>query len=207
MKKFLLVNAAAVLMVLAGGSFAKAETTGMGLFVEPGVTYERGVTHTDWPSVLNDSSGESNGFGLMGRLGFHVADIVFVGLDARYSMPNFKDSSVNYSADATQFNWGPVVGIQTPVFGIRVWGSYIAGGMLDPQASGNLDAKLEDATGYRVGAGLRFMMLSLNLEYQNLKYDKVSVQTSGGGINFGSFSNVHPKNESWIASVSFPFDL
>ena len=121
-------------------------------------------------------------------------------------MTNFKDSSVNYSADATQFNWGPVVGVQTPVFGIRVWGTYIAGGMLDPKASGNFDVKLENATGYRVGAGMRWMMLSLNLEYQNLKYDKLNVENIGGFTN-GQFNDVKPKNESWIASVSFPFDL
>lgn len=184
---------------------AMAQSAG-GLFVEPGVTYERGTTKTDWPLIATDSSGESNGLGLMGRLGFHVADIVLLGVDARYSMPNFKDSSVNYSADATQFNWGPMVGIQTPVFGLRVWGTYVAGGMLDPKASNSFDVKWEDSTGYRIGAGLRFMMLSCNLEYQNLKYDKLTVENAGG-LTLGSFSSVKPKNESWIVSVSFPLDM
>lgn len=206
MKKLILIPLVALAVIFTGISKAGAASSGIGLFVEPGVTYERGNTRTDWPAVLNDSTGESNGLGLMGRLGFHVADIVFVGLDARYSMPSFKDSSVNYSADATQFNWGPVVGVQTPLLGIRVWGGYIAGGWIDPKSSGSLDVKIEDAQGYRVGAGLRFLMLSLNVEYQQLKYGKVSVENAGG-FNFGSFDSVKPKNESWIASVSFPFDF
>ena len=206
MKKFLLIPLAAVAVIFSGATKAEAATDAVGLFIEPGVTYERGNTRTDWPLVSNDSTGESNGLGLMARLGFHVADIVFVGLDGRYSMPNFKDSSVNYSAEATQFNWGPVVGVQTPVLGIRVWGGYVAGGWLDPKASGSFDVKLEDGQGYRVGAGLRFLMLSLNLEYQNLKYNKLNVENAGG-FTFGSFDNVKPKNESWIVSVSFPFDL
>jgi hypothetical protein len=206
MRTAFLIPLVVLAVILAGTTSAKAAIDGIGLFVEPGVTYERGNTRTDWPSVLNDSTGESNGLGLMGRLGVHFVDIVFVGLDGRYSMPSFKDSSVNYSADATQFNWGPVVGVQTPVLGLRVWGGYVVGGWLDPKASGSLDVKLEDAEGYRVGAGFRVLMLSVNLEYQQLKYGKVNVENAGG-FSFGSFDSVKPKNDSWIVSVSFPFDL
>ena len=69
MKKFLIANAAALMVVLAGTSFvpsvsmaqSEGSREGMGLFVEPGVTYERGNTRTDWPLVRNDSTGESNG--------------------------------------------------------------------------------------------------------------------------------------------------
>lgn len=184
---------------------AQAVSAG-GLFVEPGVTYEKGSTRTDWPLIATDSTGDSNGFGLMARLGFHIADIVLLGADARYSMPNFKDSSVNYSADATQFNWGPMVGVQTPIFGLRVWATYIVGGMLDPKASNSFDVKWEDGTGYRVGAGLRWMMLSFNVEYQTVKYDKMTIENAGG-LTLGSVTSVKPKNDSWIASVSFPFDF
>lgn len=210
MKRFLMGPVLATTLIFTGTTvcvdLAQADVSELGLFVEPGLTYERGNTRTDWPLVSNDATGESNGVGLMGRLGFHVADIVFVGLDGRYSMPGFKDSSVNYDSDATQFNWGPVVGVQTPIVGLRVWGNYVAGGWLDPKASGSFDVKLEDAQGYRVGAGFRYLMLSLNLEYQNLTYNKLNVENAGG-FNFGSFDSVKPKNESWIVSVSFPFDL
>ena len=211
MKKTLLLNLAALFVGIAspliGICTASAETSELGLFVEPGVTYEMGKTKTDWPG-FSSSSGESSGFGLMGRLGLHVYDIVFAGVDARYSMPNFKDSSVNYSADATQFNWGPMVGIQTPVFGIRVWGNYIVGGFLDPKQSGNgFDVKLNNPTGYRVGVGGRFLMLSVNLEYQNLKYDSLSVESFGGFSVNGNYTSVKPTNESWIVSVSFPISI
>lgn len=117
MKVIILAQAAVLALVLTVTSGARAATDGVGLFVEPGVTYERGSTRTDWPLISNDSTGESNGFGLMGRLGFHVIDIVFVAVDARYSMPNFKDSSVNYSADATQ----SLIGGLSSVFKRRFW--------------------------------------------------------------------------------------
>lgn len=202
------VKAAAVLIALSTSTMAFAQERSVGgLFVEPGVTYERGDTTIDYPSPFQNSTGSANGFGLMGRLGVHVHEIVFLGLDARYAMPHFKDSSVSYDADATSFNWGPVVGIQTPLLGIRVWGNYVAGGNLDPKKSGNLDVKFEESTGYRVGAGLHWLMLSINLEYQNLKYGK-AVLESIGGFNAGeTFSSVKPKNESWILSVSFPLEI
>jgi hypothetical protein len=205
-----------VLAVAFGAMTAFVKTAGaqespsdVGLFLEPGVSYELGKTTTDWPTPFTNSTGESNGLGLMGRMGLHVADIFFVGLDARYSLTAFKDSSVNYSADAQQFNWGPLIGVQTPLYGIRVWGNYVAGGFLDPKASGSpaLDVKLEEPTGYRLGVGGRYMMLSINLEYQNLQYNKLSLESVGPFSANTSFSNVKPKNESWIVSVSFPFAI
>lgn len=212
MKKIFITNMAALIVALgtmsiAQNANAQHDPSDVGLFVEPGVTYEMGKTKTDWPTPFSSSTGESNGLGLMGRVGLHVADIFFVGLDARYSMPGFKDSSVNYSSDASQFNWGPMIGVQTPLYGIRVWGDYVAGGFLDPKASGNLDVKLEEANGYRLGAGLRYLMLSINLEYQNLQYNKTTLESIGSFSTNTNFSSVKPKNESWIVSVSFPFSI
>lgn len=197
---------AAVLIALTTGTAAFAQSTG-GLFIEPGVTYERGKTTIDYPAPFSNSTGEANGLGLMGRLGFHVQDIVFLGLDARYAMPKFTDSSVTYDAEAQSFNWGPFVGVQTPLFGIRVWGNYVAGGFLDPKASGNLDVKFEESTGYRVGAGIHWLMLSINLEYQNLSYGKAILESIGGFNPGQTFDSVKPKNESWILSVSFPLEM
>ncbi len=214
MKKTLLLNITALFIAI--GTFtigntvrAQSEPSDVGLFLEPGVSYEMGKTTTDWPSPFRNSTGESNGLGLMGRVGLHVADIFFVGLDARYSMTTFKDSSVSYSADAQQFNWGPLVGVQTPLFGIRVWGNYVAGGFLDPKASGSpsLDVKLEEPTGYRLGVGGRYLMLSINLEYQNVQYNKTTLEAVGSYSAGQSFSSVKPKNEAWIVSVSFPFSI
>lgn len=207
MKKILLLNLAAVFVGIAGAQVAKAETSDLGLFVEPGITYEMGKTKTDWVFPFSSSTGDANGLGVMGRVGLHVYDIVFAGLDARYSMINFKDSTVNYNADAAGFNWGPMVGVQTPVFGIRVWGNYIVGGFLDPKASGSFDVKLNNPTGYRVGVGGRFMMFSVNLEYQNLKYDSLAIESLGGYNANSNLSSVKPTQESWIVSASFPISI
>lgn len=202
----LAAKVAAVLIALTTGATAFAQSAG-GLFIEPGVTYERGETTIDYPAPFSNSTGEANGFGLMGRLGFHLQDIIILGLDARYAMPKFTDSSVSYDAEATSFNWGPFVGIQTPLLGIRVWGNYVAGGFLDPKSSGNLDVKFEESTGYRVGAGIHWLMVSINLEYQNLKYNKAILESIGGFNPGSTFDSVKPKNESWILSVSFPFEM
>ncbi len=203
-----LVKAAAVLIALSASSTAFAQSRSVGgLFLEPGLTYERGDTTVDYPAPFQNSTGSLNGFGLMGRLGVHVYDVVFLGLDARYAMPQFKDSSVSYDAEATSFNWGPLVGIQTPLFGLRVWGNYIAGGFVDPKASGSLDVKFEDSTGYRVGAGLHWLMLSINLEYQNLDYGKAILESICGFNANETFGSLKTKKESRILSVSFPLEI
>lgn len=207
--------ALALTVVLLSAGYANAQDgegsssrTGAGLFVEPMVTYQlESKTTTNWPTPFSDSTGSVKGFGLGARLGFHVADIVFLGVDGRYAMPQFKDSSVNYDADATVYNYAATVGIQTPVAGLRVWGSYIFGGELDPKASGNFDVKLTDATGYRIGAGFYVAMVSLNLEYQDLKYDKLNLQSLGSISTNTNVGNVSLQDKAWIASVSFPITL
>lgn len=209
--------AIALTAILLGSTFAHAQETaseersrgpGAGLFVEPMVTYNLGSkTTVNWPTPLNDSTGSANGFGLGARLGMHVGDVVFIAADGRYLMPKFKDSSVNYDSDATALNYGATVGVQTPVAGLRVWGTYIFGGELDPKASGNFDVKLSDAQGYRVGAGFYFTMVSINLEYQDLKYDKATLQSLGPINANASTNSVTLQDKAWIASVSFPIAL
>lgn len=178
-----------------------------GLFVEPGLSYQLGDTSADFPDPINNSSGENNGFGILGRFGIHASEAIFVGVDARYLMTSFKDSSVDYDAQAAGYNWGPVVGIQMPDLGLRLWGAYVAGGELDPDDSGDIDVKFTDGTGYRVGAGFRVSSVSLNLEYQKLDYDSTSLQEFGPFDPNENFDNVNFNSESWIASVSFPFEL
>ena len=206
----------ALAAILIGVSFAHAQDeqpasesrTSAGLFVEPMVTYAvDSKTTTNWPTPFSDSTGSAKGWGLGARLGMHVGDVLFVAADGRYSMPKFKDSSVNYDADATALNYGATLGVQTPVAGLRVWGTYVFGGELDPKSSGNFDVKLSDAQGYRVGAGFYVAMISLNLEYQDLKYDKLTLQ-SLGSINASTSTNsVNLQDKAWIASVSFPISL
>lgn len=195
---------ASVLIVGLGTSLSAQaqEQRGGGLFVEPGLFYESGTTTTQYPT--GDSGGTNKGLGVSGRLGFHIGDAFFLAADARYSMPKFSDGRIDASGDAYQV--GPVVGLQTPVAGLRVWAEYIAQAQLDPGGSNNFDLKFKNGTGFAVGGGFRLLALSLNLEYQRLNYGTTEVQ-SLGGFNIGDTDNTKLKNEAWIASVSFPIEL
>lgn len=177
-----------------------------GLFVEPGFTYSSYESSVKWPAPFTASDGEVNGLGLMARLGFHINEVFFVAADGRYSQPKFKDSTNNLDASATEFDYGPTVGIQMPNFGLRVWGTYIAGSELDPKISRNLDLKFTGGTGYRIGAGFKLFLLSLNLEYQKLDYDKTTVEAIGP-FTPGTTTDVKFEGEGWIASLSFPLSI
>ncbi len=180
---------------------------GGGMFVEPALTFENGSTEGNFPSPLRNSEGDISGLGFGLRGGAHLGDIVFLGLDLRYSMLSFKDSTINYDADATAFNWGPVVGVKLPIVGLRAWGSLILGGNLDPDASRNFNVKFSDASGFRLGAGFQLLLVSLNLEYQSIKYDHTELEQVGPFSSNSALNNVSLEQSSWVASVSFPLSL
>lgn len=184
-------------------AFAESDT---GLFVEPALTYETGQMDVNYPFAT--SSGDTNGFGLGARLGMHINDALFVGVDGRYSQLNFQDTNsvFDYDTRAENFNLAPVIGIQMPDIGLRVWGSYILTSTLDPKESNGLDLKFADGQGYRLGAGFKVYSVSLNLEYQKVDYDKTTIQQLGP-IGNSATDGVTLKNETWIASVSFPISL
>lgn len=188
-------------------AIAAEETSSYGLFVEPAVTYETGTTETNYPSPFSNSSGEIYGIGLGAKAGLHISEVIFLGIDLRYSMPEFKDSSVDYTAQAISTNWGPFVGMQMPDIGLRLWGGYILRGDLDPEKSGSFDIKLVDGTGYRVGVGFHIESVSLNLEYQQMTYAEAQLQQLGPFATNSTFDDVDLENKSWIASVSFPIEL
>lgn len=179
---------------------------GGGLFIEPGVTYEQGNGKLDLPSPIEDNKADVNGFGLMARLGFHIADSFFFAVDGRYSRPQVKND--DYKADSTAYNYGLTAGLQTPTpLGIRLWGTWIAGGQLDPEKDQNLDLKYKGANGYRVGAGVNVAMVSLNLEYQAITYKDAELQSIGPFNPGENLNNSEATNNSWILSASFPFNL
>ncbi|MBC7538507.1 MAG: hypothetical protein H7281_06790 [Bacteriovorax sp.] len=186
---------------------AHASESKYGLFVEPAITYEVGDNTVNFPSPLSNSTGSTNGLGLGARVGFHLYDVLFLGLDGRFSMPNFKNSSRDYDASSVAANWGPVIGMQTPVVGLRVWGSIILGGSLDPERSGNFDVKFTDGSGFRIGAGFLVSLVSLNLEYQHIDYDKTTLEQIGPFSSGTTLNGVNLENNSIIASVSFPYAL
>jgi hypothetical protein len=200
LKKFIFV---ASMLLVALPTFASEAG---GLFVEPFVSYEKGDSDIDYPAPFSNSSGDINGFGVGARLGAHFAEVVFVGLDGRYIRPHFKDSTNGISADASGYNYGAVLGVQTPVVGLRVWGTYVFGGQLDPESDNSVDLKFKDAKGYRVGVGFRIAIVSLNLEYQDLKYDTTVLQALGP-FTSGAESSIDLKDKAWILSVSFPIEI
>lgn len=178
-----------------------------GVFLEPLVSYELGSSSVNYPSPLSSSTGSINGAGIGGRLGIHIQEIVFFGVDARYSAPYFIDAASSYSASATSTNWGPVVGVQVPLLGLRFWGSYVLGGSLDPLASGNLDVKFQDVTGYRLGVGWSLLLLSLNLEYQQIRYEETTLEKAGPFPAGTSLENVSLDNKGVVVSVSLPLEF
>lgn len=210
MRTLFVIVSISMVMTLASLAFAQSDSESsspVGIFVEPAVTYETSNSSIHYPSPLSDSTGSLTGFGLGGRLGIHLSEIVFAGIDGRYSMPYFKDSSTNYGANATAANWGPVLGVQMPIVGLRVWGSYVMGGILDPENSGGYDVKFSEAKGYRIGAGFKVMIVSLNLEYQNLKYGATTLEKIGPFSPGTGFNDVNLTNDTWIVSASMPIGL
>lgn len=199
-KKFMSLGIAVLI------SFPALASNQGGLFIEPMLTYEKGEADVDLPDPFGSSHSTIDGFGVGGRLGFHVLESVFIGLDGRYSKPNYKNSDTDINSEASAYNYGPVVGIQMPTpLGIRVWAGYIAGGEMDVNKDEGVDFKFKDANGYRIGGGIKLAMVSLNLEYQQITYNETEL--SDAGIFSGSTSNVDQTNNSYIFSVSCPISL
>jgi hypothetical protein len=201
MKKFLKLAG----FLLAVGLSSKVFAQG-GLFLEPMATYQDLKADIEYPNTfLNDSSGKVKGVGLGLRLGGHVVDTIFLAADIRYSEPKYEDS--NFKADAKSSNYGVTLGMQMPIVGLRIWGTYVADGMLDPKEDGRVDLKFTKAQGHRVGAGFHVAMLSLNLEYQSLKYGSTELEKLGPFANINAQDNISLTESGLIASVSFPISF
>lgn len=180
-----------------------------GAYIEPYLTYEIDDVKTktsQLPLVNNDTTGTSQGFGLGARLGVHVQEVVFVAADARYAQPQM-DKSLYSNTKADQYNYGATLGVQTPLAGLRLWGTYVIGGRMNPDSGANgVDLRFDDLKGYRVGAGLYIKSLSVNLEYQKLAYDTTHVQSWGDvavDTSFGTDTDI----EGYLLSLGFPFTL
>ncbi len=199
MKKILTIVPA---LLITASAFA---VEGAGLFVEPMITYEQGEGEIDYPSPIKDSDTDVKGFGAGARLGFHVLDTVFIGADGRYSKPTFKESGFHMNTDAEAWNWGPTAGVQLPTaVSLRVWGTYIVDGALNPEKDKGIDPNFTEGSGYRLGAGIKLWMVSLNVEWQKMEFDRTKAKTSLA--NFDS-KKIDVNNDSWIFSVSFPLGL
>ncbi|QDK44937.1 hypothetical protein DOM22_07055 [Bdellovibrio sp. ZAP7] len=176
-----------------------------GMFIEPMLTYQTGDVTVKWPSPLNESKEDLKGFGLGLRFGVHVYESLFLGVDGRYSKPTYHSSALNGDGSSDAYDAGLTLGVQTPLAGIRVWGTYIMTGALNPQEINSVDAKFSDLKGYRIGAGIYVKSVSINLEYQDATYDKTTIEKAGPLS--GNLDGIDGQNKSYIVSLSFPVNL
>ena len=176
MKKIILLSS--MMMAFAGISFAQDSSDNEGgLFVEPMITWERGRGDVNFPSPISSADTEIDGFGVGARFGGHVYNTVFLAVDGRYSIPKFKDNKINQDADAKAWNVGPVIGMQMPtLFGLRIWGGWIIAGGIDVDRSKNVKEEFKSGQGYRIGAGVKLALASINVEYQKLTTMKLCLK-------------------------------
>lgn len=191
------------------GDFADDKISPGGLMIEPMLSVAREDTTiqtSQLPVVADDTSGTMEGFGAGLRLGVHASNVVFLGVDGRYSRMRFNDSFYETS-EGDMFNVGPAVVLQMPVFGLRAWGTYVLAGQFDPGAGvQGLDVKFTDAEGYRLGLGLRFAAVSVNVEYQNLGFASTEIE-SFGSLGVSSAANVDFESQGYSLSLSLPVEL
>lgn len=184
---------------------AYAENKG-GVFVEPMLTYESGTSKIDFPSPAGSSESDIHGFGVGARLGYHIHEVIFLGVDGRYSMPSYENDDTDIDTGASAYNFGPVVGVQMPSdLGVRLWASYIMAGQMDVEKDQGIDLKFEDASGYRIGGGIKVAAVSLNLEFQQITYSETELQDAG--FFSGSTRDVDSRNKTFVFSVSFPISI
>lgn len=214
--KMLLISALLIVTSLASHAQESSRTSApgssnsnLGLAVEPMVLYMQESSHfrsSQLPVISDDTSGRARGPGFGLKLGGHFAGIVTAGVDGRYAKTQMSDSSYG-DAEASRYTVGPTVGVQMPILGIRLFGTYIPWGQYDPDAgTRELDVKFTDPVGYRLGVGFHIAMVSLNLEYENLKFRNTQVQ-SIGDISQKFTSDIDLDTQSYQASLSFPLEL
>lgn len=180
-----------------------------GFLIEPmilGSQEDATIKTSQLPIITDDTSGTSNGFGVGMRMGGHINEMFLLGLDARYSKMKMDDSFYR-QADSNVYNLAPVIGVQTPYYGIRLLAGYVVAGESDPNAGyRGLDLKFKEANGWRVGAGLFIAAVSVNVEYQDLTYNSTEIQSFGDAAVNNSTS-VDANSRGYSLSLSFPVEM
>lgn len=198
------VLVAAAISLTGATAFADGESNGTGLFLEPGVTYQLNESNIDYKGTTPSSSNAvTRGFGLVGRAGIHVWERFFVAADARYSFLSFNDNASSYRTKGQEWNIAPVIGMQMKDYGVRLYGGYVLAGNLDLDGKKGTEIEFSEATGWRVGAGLKLQQVSVNIEWQHLHYGKAEGK-SGGAT---SKSDVDYNPDGLVASVTFPIEF
>lgn len=146
-----------------------------------------------------------------GRLGYSTLGLM-AGLD--YSRQSFdlttkETGSVETKDGVDKSQLGLFVGYKFPVM-LKVWGTYFFNGTVEGNEIDNgnrfltnLD-KFEDGSGYGLGVGFTALpFISLNLEYRNIEYSKIS----SNGVNEANKYTEKPNLSEILLSVSAPFNL
>lgn len=200
-----------VMTFLSTASYADSARP-LGGFIEPILLYDKGDVNVNFSQatggLLSDSKESLSGFGLGARLGMHVYESIYVGLDGRYYSNKYDSSALGGSSTAAAYDLGLVAGISMPVtndLSLRGWLSYIAAGESDPGDINGVDVKYTGLTGFRLGAGLLVSAISINLEYQDSKYS--TAQVSAASIAFTAPDSIKPSEKKYIVSVSIPLGL
>lgn len=176
---------------------------GTGLFLEPGLTYQVTTSTVDYGTGVTSSSAATRGFGVVLRGGIHVYERFFIAIDGRYAFLNFNDNANNLDVAARSWDVAPTVGVQMRDWGARLYVGYALAGDLDPESANGADAKLQQANGWRAGAGLKANHFSVNIEWQRLHYGDASLSRAGQA----SLDGVDYNGEGLIASISFPIEF
>lgn len=175
-----------------------------GFYLEPfifGSQSEGAIEASGLGAIDSTSDIREGGLGL--RIGGHIGEVVLISADARYGRAGLSNSFYE-NADSDHYNYGLMLGAQTPWAGIRVWATRILGGEFNPNAgANNLDVKFGGATGYRVGAGFHVAAVSLNLEYQDLSYGDTDVESPGTT----TISNIDASQKGYTVSLGFPLEF
>lgn len=176
-----------------------------GLFLEPMIFGSQEDVAVESSALTGDTTGTARSYGAALRFGGHVSEIVLLGLDARYSKASMDGFSYG-DVDADVYNLAPMIGLQTPIAGIRLTGSYVLAGENNPDAGNLFDVKFKEATGWRLGAGIHVLAVSVNLEYQDLTYNTTELE-SVGPLAASSDFDVDANSQGYALTVGFPIEL
>ncbi|MBC7743016.1 MAG: hypothetical protein H7061_12520 [Bdellovibrionaceae bacterium] len=179
-----------------------------GLYLEPMISAIREDSSINSAAFgTANSTGTTEGYGLGLRLGGHVSEILFLGIDGRYAKMSQTDAFFNKESSDV-YNFAPMIGVQTPIWGIRVLAGYVLLGENNPGANAQgVNLKFTEPRGWRLGAGLHAGPVGISLEYQNLMYNKTEIQSVGNVASGATVNNVDETTKGYALSLSFPVEL
>ena len=178
-----------------------------GFYMEPMLSAIREDSTLNSSGIGGNTSGTTEGYGVGLRLGGHVSEVLLLGVDGRYAKMQQSDSFYDRNS-SNVYNIAPMIGVQTPVWGIRILAGYVVAGENSQDASRQgVKLKFSEARGWRLGAGLHAGPVGINLEYQDLKYNRADVQSLGSVASSVNVSGIDESTKGYALSLSFPMEL